>query len=86
MKAALFHHVMGKDVVDLPFWKKSLWSKETVRQFQEPGTLSLSDAPGDEAHRGFESPEWKNERSNPVGVIFVLRNQEYFLAGFVRFE
>ena len=77
---------MGKDEVDLPFWKKFLLSKETVRQFQETGILLLSDAPGDEAHRGFESPEWRNEWSNQVGVIFVLRNREYFLAGFVRFE
>ena len=57
-----------------------------MRQFQEPGILLLSDAPGDEAHRGFESPEWRNERSNPVGVIFVLRNRECFLAGFARSE
>ena len=77
---------MGKDEVDLPFWKKFLWSKETVRQFQEPDILLLSDAPGDEAHRGFESPEWRNEWSNPVDVIFDLRNRECFLAGFVRSE
>ena len=48
----------------LRFLEKISLEKKTVRQFQEPGTLLLSDAPGDEAHRGLESPEWRNERSN----------------------